>query len=86
MKVKTGDAVVLSPGFSFAEVRGASGVLSGPVVGTMTTGSIGIVLEVLGSAALEARVLLQDNVIGWVAGSYLRPVYGEETAKQEREK
>lgn len=86
MKVKSGDIVVLSPDFSYAEVRSAPGMFGGLTVGLMTSGSLGVVVEVLGSSALEARVLLQDNVVGWVVGSYLRPVFGEEIAKQEMKK
>lgn len=86
MRVKIGDIVKLSPGFSLAEVRSAPGVASSTVVGQMTTGSLAIVLDVLGSAALEARVLCESNVVGWVVGSYIQPALGAETAKQEIER
>lgn len=83
MKVGVGDTAVLSPGFTSAEVRSAPGMAHSPVVGQMTTGSVAIVLEVLGSSALEARVLLDSSVVGWVVGSCLQPARGGDDTKQE---
>lgn len=83
MRVGVGDTAVLSPGFTHAEVRSAPGMVHSSVVGQMTTGSVAIVLEVLDSSALEARVLLGSNVVGWVVGSCLQPVVGGRGTKQE---
>ena len=83
MKVNVGDIVQLSRGFSEAEIRSAPGTAGLTVVGQMTTGSLAVVLEVLGSSALEVRVLL-GNTVGWVCGSFLRPANEESCSKQEK--